>query len=754
MEWWEGMKGMGVWVRLVWVVVLVWGVCCCVSSSVFGLVGGRVYEMVTPLYKGGYGASPALAVAFDGESVVFSSLGNFGGGLWDSTSNTYLARRGSGGWFTTSLQPPYGSVVDISSDLQSVLAQGSLAPKGGVEGFEPTGQNFLSYRTDTDNVAGDWGVVGGRSLMPVNEDEFPGEHLGFAEMGASGDLCHIVVGLANGALLPEAEDTLYAGQLYDLAGGCGGEPSSLKLIGVKNSLGVMGEPEVINRYCPAELGVGNEYQSSAGGGREQRASFNAIAEDGKKFFFTVNVEGGGKPDCKQGPHQLFVRVGGSQTLEISKPLSESESESCGELIPCPSAVSRGSAYFKGAAENGSRVFFTTQAPLVEGEGLDGGNDLYMATIGCGEGQASCEAGGERVTSLVRVSRASTGGEAAEVQGVLRVAQDGTRVYFVARGVLSEDNVEGVAPVKGADNLYVYDAETGGLAFVADLCSGDALSGGVDDSRCPTTLTNEVDGINDTRLWLSAGAEAQSTPDGEFLVFSSYGQLVKSDTNSMKDVYRYDATTGLLDRVSLGENGADANGNELTSNASINGGGLGPGAYDWVYEQQESGSKTVSEDGSRVVFASAAPLSPKAVSALANIYEWRLEPGESEGLVSLVSGGRSLTPDSGEAISPSGRDLFFSTSEGLVPLDTEGDDDIYDARFGGGFAPVPASLQQCSSSACQSGSNPNPVLVPGSVSQAPGGNFAPSKKQVTVKKKKKESKKKSGKKRKAKRKGGR
>jgi hypothetical protein len=70
-------------------VCLVWGVCCCVSSSVFGLVGGRV-EMATQLYKGGYSASPALAVAFDSKNVVFSSLGNFGGSLWDSTSNTCI----------------------------------------------------------------------------------------------------------------------------------------------------------------------------------------------------------------------------------------------------------------------------------------------------------------------------------------------------------------------------------------------------------------------------------------------------------------------------------------------------------------------------------------------------------------------------------------------------------------------------------------------------------------------------------------
>jgi hypothetical protein len=93
-------------------------------------------------------------------------------------------------------------------------------------------------------------------------------------------------------------------------------------------------------------------------------------------------------------------------------------------------------------------------------------------------------------------------------------------------------------------------------------------------------------------------------------------------------------------------------------------------------------------------------------------------------VSLISGGSALTNDFNPVITPSGRDVFFMTTQGLVPRDTENDLDVYDARIGGGFPPAPAERQECSGDACQGPlTNPVPLLVPGSVSQAPGGNFA-------------------------------
>ena len=60
---------------------------------------------------------------------------------------------------------------------------------------------------------------------------------------------------------------------------------------------------------------------------------------------------------------------------------------------------------------------------------------------------------------------------------------------------------------------------------------------------------------------------QTTGDGGFLVFTSYGQLSAGDTDTAQDVYRYDAESGALDRVSVGEDGYDANGNNDAFNAN-------------------------------------------------------------------------------------------------------------------------------------------------------------------------------------------
>jgi hypothetical protein len=468
---------------------------------------------------------------------------------------------------------------------------------------------------------------------------------------------------------------------------------------------------------------------SESGNQESETSksfFNAIAGAGSEIFFTTCIAN------NIYTHQLFVRLAGTRTLEISRPLSpKSPVEACGENeIPCKGAETRPNADFAGASEDGSRVFFTSKASLT-GEG-DISRNLYEARIGCPQSEPECPAANRAVTSLLRVSRGADTGEAADVQGVVRTAPDGSHVYFVARGVLSEANAQGMAPVKGADNLYVYERDerypAGHVAFVADLCSGPSLSGEAETVHCPNTAISSFDRKDDS-LWLgSAEDEAQTAGvDGRYLVFSSYGQLLSSDTDATRDVYRYDSQTGVLDRVSIGEGGSDQNGNDAACidphsacNATLNFGHRGAKVA-WQYEM---GSREISEDGSRIVFTTSDPLSPQAINGLPNVYEWHQEPGH-EAKVSLISGGSAEEPVTEPVISPDGNDIFFSTTQGLVPEDGDGLGDVYDARVGGGFPQAPAPRQQCSSDACQGPlTNPAPQLVPGSVSQAPGENLAP------------------------------
>jgi hypothetical protein len=676
--------------------LLVSSVCAFAPSNALAQPEGRVYEMVSPTYKGGYAADPIEAVANDGESVVFFSQGAFAGAPGGPRPTDYLARRDRAGWSTAPLMPPASILPsnndsDVSESLELVMFVGKSGPNEGVAAQEGTEDEFLVHETGLPDIAANWETAG-FALKAVDERPYT-----LLYVGASQNFCHILFDLGEANLLPEAENT--HSNLYELDTGCG-VPAALRLVGVE------GNGENIKVISPAC--VLNQV-----GGPDNH--FNAIAADGEEIFFTQGVGNG----C---PGALFVRVGGTKTLQVS-PVSE---------------VEAAPVVFQGGSEDGSKVFFTDGKSVV-GADKTVENELYLARIGCpsGEGEACIpsETESTAVSSTTSVSRGANPGEAGEVQGVVRVSQDGTRVYFVAHGVLSgTPNASGELASRGADNLYVYDDSTPGATpvFITDLCSGPGLSGVVKEARCPLSVSaTPGSSNNDTNLWLGGGGEAQATRDGEFLVFSSFGQLVSSDTDTTKDVYRYDAATGELERVSLGEDGAEADGNSELGEAGIAAGKLGG----FVATQYEMGNRAISEDGTRIVFHSNQRLSEKAINGLVNAYEWHKEPDWGEGVVSLVSTGSDEAPVNDVVISPGGGDVFFVTTQGLVPQDTDGAQDIYDARLGGGFPSQSASPQPCSGDACQGPlTNPAPLLVPGSVSQAAGENLSPPKKKAAAKKK--------------------
>jgi hypothetical protein len=673
-------------------VLLTWLIWSSTSLIVFALPVNRAYEMVSPVYKGGYGVSTVHSAAPDGESVVFVSLGGFSGVLTASGegANEYFSHRQSSGWSTVSIQPPFGSWVDVSRNLEFALANGPLGPNAGFENYASKEDVLLEHRTDAPELAEEWQTFGnmilkrldGGTLLPIEE-------------GASADLCHVVIGKAEGPLLSEAIGTNE--QIYDVAA-CDG--SSINLIGLDNS------GTVINLSCAVELGIGTGYANIGSEKKEQDVNFNAVAADGSQIFFTTNVQETG--NCGVGTHQLFVRLGDKRTLEISKPLIK-----CSE-VPCAGASERASAFFKGASEDGKRVFFTTNDPLVETD-KDSGNDLYMATIGCPDTSENCAPASREVTKLQQISTAANPNEVSDVQGVSKVAADGSRVYFVARGVLVGANAEGRTPITGADNLYMYEDRQNRIKFIADICSGSDRSGAVEYASCPQSSggTGEA---TDLAL-IGDFPEAQTAGQGgKYLVFSTYGRLLSDDTDNAKDIYRYDAETGTLTRISIGEEGYDANGNGSESDATIGLGHMGGSAK--VFVQYEGGTRAISEDGTQIVFSTTAPISPNATNGLSNVYEWH------NGVVSLISLGSAEASDGSAAISASGHNILFTTTAGLVPQDNDGAQDIYDARVEGGFPQPGTSREPCVDDSCQGSlAAPVPLLIPGSTSQVPGENFS-------------------------------
>jgi hypothetical protein len=368
----------------------------------------------------------------------------------------------------------------------------------------------------------------------------------------------------------------------------------------------------------------------------------------------------------------------------------------------------------GASEDGSKVYFKAlladgKKPLVPGD-EDASDNLYMAEIGCPQADPGCAASEREVTSLSEPSHDPNSGGAAGLEGVLRVSPDGRHVYFVASGDLLDAKEQSALAVQGrpvprvgAANLYVYDSGAGAVSFVADLCTGAEKSGEAEDFRCPSSSSDEA-------LWTRGDKEAGESqtggPSGEYLVFSTYAQLTSEDSNTARDVYRYDALTGAVTRVSHGEGGYEPNDGALGSRIPQG------HAVGYVFQLKGMDVRAISEDGSRIVFTSAESLSSADTNGLLNAYEWH------EGDVSLVSTGSDAEAVNEVVISPDGSSVAFQTVAGIVPRDTDGLSDVYVARTGSGFAPAVAERQSCEGDACQGPlTNPAALLVPGSVSQA-------------------------------------
>jgi hypothetical protein len=709
---------------LVGVLLGIAGVAFCEGAvvSASALPSGRSYEMVSPLFKGGQGVSNIRAVAPDGESAAYYSPGVFAGSPstppFGPSAPPYLARRGASGWSTTSLTAPlalvHGRAGDLSPDLGLEFVSGPPGPDAQNEFLQT--ENLFLHATSLPDAIETWQSTG--------EIKVPAGEISIEYQGASPDFCHVLF-YTGAALVAEAEGT-GNNEFYEFDRGCSGEPASLKLLGVNN------RGKIINRECKVNIGV-----QAYGSGSE----FNAVSGDGGEIFFTDCPSGATSPGAPGSgvPHQLFVRLGGSRTLEVSRPLEagkqfggcvgEEAPKAAGE-VSCEGALTRPSADFVGASQDGSEIYFTTTASLTASD-KDVSGDLYMATIGCPQAKPGCVVAEREVTSLTQVSH-DPNAAAAEVQGVLRVAPDGQRAYFVAGGDLlgsaQRQTLEGEGrsvPVVGGANLYVFDsAASGTIEFIGALCTGKQESGTAEDIHCPSAES-------DVSLWASvaaqSGGESQTAGlDGRFLVFATYAQLTDDDTNRVKDVYRYDAENGELERVSVGVDGYDANGNgERTPLGQLPGARIAQGHHggESVLEEYEMNNRDISEDGSRIVFTSAEPLSSAATNGVVNAYEWHTGSKDGDGSVALVSTGSDEEPIKEVVISPDGSSVFFVTVQGLVPQDTDGLPDIYDARLGGGFPPQPAERRPCEGDGCQGPlTNPAPLLVPGSVTQAPGGNL--------------------------------
>jgi hypothetical protein len=403
--------------------------------------------------------------------------------------------------------------------------------------------------------------------------------------------------------------------------------------------------------------------TSQDGPYNAEALFNS--GDGRVLVFRVAGGCGGANPAAQA---IWARVDGTTSIDVS-------ASQCNRVDCNAPAL----ATFQGAAADGSRILITTKQQLVDAD-IDETDDLYACDIPAGTPAPVGKA--NPCAALRQVSVGAPAG--ADVESVSVVSGDGAAAAFTAKGVLADNkDALGDKAVAGDHNLYLWRTDaahpTGQTSFVARLETND--------------LQNN-------------GQNPQTTPDGRYLVFTTASQLVPTDTDTARDVYRYDIDTHQLTRVSTNVFGVAGNGAGFDANVV---------------------KSTVSDDGQKIVFTTIEALSPADGNAEPDVYLWT---PRRVSLISTGSVGSAAVDIEGKpgafSIDGSGQNIYFESPGALTPADGDDQSDVYDARIGGGFSFAQAAPCSGAGGACQS-HVPAPAPVPAPVTAQPPadpGNVVP------------------------------
>ena len=646
--------------------------------------------MVTPPQKNGSlinslfgGGLPVPQIADDGADMMAISLQCMAGtesctGIRGQEGEPYEFARTGQGWVTHPLAPSaaqYGITTEWAASANTHTTLFSA--------LDPTEahENFYT-RAGQEQPA---------EIGPVSENGGSSRSLDINQpaVEATGDFSHTLFADTEGGGLwsldgfPESPHSIYE------YAGHGARPLAVGVEGPFGSTTRVSE-------CPTYFG-GTQ-------GNQPSRSFGSLSVDGRVVFFSAegHSEAG---QCSAETHapasnELLERVdnetpGLAHTVLVSAPTPAAcSSEACHAAQSEPQ-----DAEFEGASSDGSRVFFTSAQQLSDnasnGPGADkgkAGGECHLAGgAGCNLYESVCalpcgtqgEEPAAKGRELIDVSEAEdkkplVGG--AQLQGVMAISSDGSHVYFVARGKLADNpGVLGSGAVEGQDNLYVYTTGRP-LRFIATLPPAD------EESFVEGRILE----------WDRGVGLANVTPDGRFLVFESHAALTADDTRpeGPTQIYRYDAQTGQVVRISVGQHGFNDNGNagstdpqaEPTIVPAFSGFLTAVGAA--------RGNLTMSDDGQYVFFQSPVALTPGALNEVqvgtsgqllaGNVYEYH------DGNVSLISDGKDTTPNSVApgvetstrllGVDRSGRNVFFATASQVTPQDTDTNRDYYVARI--------------------------------------------------------------------------
>lgn len=395
----------------------------------------------------------------------------------------------------------------------------------------------------------------------------------------------------------------------------------------------------------------------------------------------------------------------------------------------------GPGFFQGASRSGSQVFFMDPPGLTSANRQSAGCDAEFGH-GCDLYEFDVES--EELTDLtVDTNPADT--EGAGVLGTVGISDDGSYVYFMARGQLTPSSGDPSENTLAQNNLTheanLYLAHAGVLSFVGRVNADDSKR--AEDQTSPYSLYND-------RLTWGRRVAARVTPDGRTLLFTSLSRLTGYDnTDGLLDApdpeaYLYSADTGRIVCVSCNPSGArpvyESHEGRFNAARPI----VPLSKSDSVSPLFGNQPRALSEDGTRVFFESTDRLSPLVKGKEDNVYEWEKSgsgtctPSSPE--YSEASGGCVFLLDSGLAesqaalparfvdASANGDDVFLRTASKLLPQDEDGLADIYDVRVGGGLGVTQAGVP-CEGEACQGLATAPPVFTtPSSASFSGSGNW--------------------------------
>ncbi|MGA2164704.1 MAG: hypothetical protein ABSH36_09555, partial [Solirubrobacteraceae bacterium] len=702
----------------------------------------RAYEMVSPLETNGNDATDSFTedasrASVSGDAITFDSRGSFADPTGSDYENQFLSRRGSSGWSTQSITPPYKAYAsegfyDPYSGLVFTpeLSTGVARTDVPLATEAPAGLDEL-YAADFASGSYQW-----LSTPPTGEEPFL-EGYGPALMGASTDLSHVLfahedslyewvdgevslVGVANsgegmnavagsyvenenpGGLGFHLKDAWYAissdgSRVFFTSPGLAGQLYVRE--NAERAQSPLSGEECTDSSDACTIEVSASQKTSGSGPKgadlnQGEARYWGASADGSKVFFTSDQEltndaNTGVSDRQEvlfenatgGTYTLTLR--GQTTAPISYPAAPVELQSALEGLP---SIGAGNVAVSAAGGSGDTVTFegdlagVEQPPLTaDGSFLTKGGSVgvrVLARPGSDLYEYNLESG--RLADLTVDT--SDVAEGAAVQGVVQISEDGSYVYFVANGVLTtEKSALGAQAEAGKPNLYV-SHKGGAPTFIATLAPGNNQTEAGDSPDWGRAQTLAGPATN----------TAAVSPDGARLAFLSERSLTGYDNELAENgVGTCEDTNGnaakhnnkcrevyLYDAETGGLVCAscDASGGRPVGPSSLN-----PGASPYEYSYRP---RNFSEAGV-LFFDSYDALVPHASDGRENVYEF--EDGHVYPISDVAGGYESFFLDA----SASGDDVFFGTADQLLPEDRESNVVVWDARVDGGF-PVSVS----------------------------------------------------------------